>query len=99
MRAARGPSGRARRAESGRAVSARSEVPALRVIDAGTSPDEVAAIVAAVSVALGAGTDAGVDAGEEPSGWITAARLRTRGSGMRRGDWRSSTRLGGRVPT
>jgi hypothetical protein len=72
-----------------------SEVPQLRVIDAGASPEEVAAIVAAVSVALHGGAAEPVD--EAPSAWITASRLKSRRAGVRWGDWRWSDRLGGRV--
>jgi hypothetical protein len=71
-------------------------VPQLRVIDAGASPDEVAAIVAAVSVAVGAATAPA--AVEQPaSAWITASRLKARRAGVRWSDWRRSERLGGRV--
>ena len=74
--------------------------PVLRVVDAGASPEEVAAIVAAVTAALGAGGGApGASAAEAPSGWITASRLHARGAGMRRAEWRWSDRLGGRVRT
>jgi hypothetical protein len=72
----------------------------LRVIDADASPEEVAAIVAAMTAALGAGAaSADVGAGEPRSGWRAASRLRARGVGARRGDWRRSERMGGRVPT
>jgi hypothetical protein len=70
--------------------------PALRVIDASASPEEVAAIVAAVSVALGAG-GAPAPVEEQPPAWITASRLRSRRAGVRWSDWRRSERLGGRV--
>ena len=73
--------------------------PALRVIDASASPEEVAAILAAVTATLGrAGAPEGA-ADAPSSNWRTAARLRARGVGAQRGDWRRSERMGGRVPT
>jgi hypothetical protein len=74
--------------------------PALAVIDAGASPEEVAAIVAAVTAALGSAAAAGGGEADVPtSGWLTAARLRARRAGLQRGGWRWSDRLGGRVTT
>jgi hypothetical protein len=70
----------------------------LRVIDAGASPEEVAAIVAAVTAVFASGAAPA----EEPapvSGWISASRLAARGASASRGDWRRSGRIGGRVPT
>lgn len=75
--------------------------PALRVIDAGASPEEVAAIVAAVTAALGsaaAAPDAAVDA-PPASRWVTTARLQARRAGVRRGEWRRYERIGPRVQT
>jgi Acyl-CoA carboxylase epsilon subunit len=74
------------------------DAPALRVIDAGASPEEVAAIVAAVTAAL-APSAAPVEEPEPVSGWITASRLAARGASASRGDWRRSGRIGGRGPT
>jgi len=72
--------------------------PALQVIDAGASPEEVAAIVAAVTAALAAGTAGEPDA-EPASRWVTMARLRARRVGPQRGEWRLSTRMGSRSRT
>jgi hypothetical protein len=74
--------------------------PRLQVIDAGASPEEVAAILAAVTAALGSAAGGAATGSVEPqSGWRTAARLRARGAGLQRGGWRWSDRLGGRVTT
>jgi hypothetical protein len=73
--------------------------PALQVIDAGASPEEVAAIVAAVTATIGGGGRAPDPSADLPSGWIAASRLHARGAGMRRAEWRWSDRLGGRVRT
>jgi hypothetical protein len=74
--------------------------PALRVVDAGASPEEVAAIVAAVTAALGSAAVSEPEVGTAPiSRWVTAARLRARGAGVRRGEWRRYERIGPRVQT
>ncbi len=75
-----------------------SPTPALRVIDAGASAEEVAAIVAAVTAALASRATA-ADEPEPTSGWIIASRLAARGASASRGDWRRVGRIGGRVPT
>jgi len=67
----------------------------LRVIDADASPEEVAAIVAAVTLVVG-GEEATV-APAPPSPWVGAARLRARRSGLSRGEWRLSGRIGRRA--
>ena len=72
--------------------------PTLRVVGAGASPEEVAAIVAAVTAALASGASP-VAEPEPTSGWITASRLAARRASASRGDWRRSGRIGGRVPT
>ena len=55
-------------------------------IDAGASPEEVAAIVAAVTAALGSGRSRAGDATPtRPSGWITASRLRAAARAQRGG--------------
>jgi gamma-glutamyl:cysteine ligase YbdK (ATP-grasp superfamily) len=85
----------------GAAEAAATGRPALRVIDAGASPEEVAAIVAAVTAALASAAgapDADVDA-SRTSRWVTAARLRARRAGVHRGEWRRSERIGPRVQT
>jgi hypothetical protein len=71
--------------------------PRLQVVDAGASPEEVAAIVAAVTAALGAGSVAGPETEAAVlSPWVQAARLRARRTGTARGSWRLSGRVGGR---
>jgi hypothetical protein len=71
----------------------------LRVIDADASPEEVAAIVAAVTAALAATAGPGGVESEPGSRWVTAARLRARRAGTRRGEWRLSARMGSRART
>jgi len=71
--------------------------PALHVIDADASPEEVAAIVAAVGVVMASGGGTGAEPTVAPmSSWVSAARLRARRSGLSRGDWRLSGRIGRR---
>ena len=69
--------------------------PVLKVIDANASDEEVAAIIAALTVMMPAGAPA-ADAGAPSSHWVTASRLAARRSGMTRGDWRLSGRMGRR---
>lgn len=69
--------------------------PVVKVIDADASEDEVAAIVAALTVALSAGA-AAPDSATPTSHWVAASRLAARRSGMTRGDWRLSGRMGRR---
>jgi hypothetical protein len=78
-----------------------TEGPTLRVVDANASPEEVAAIVAAVSAALASSAAAAAAAvtgsGEPPSRWVQASRLTTRRTGLSRGEWRLSGRIGRRA--
>jgi hypothetical protein len=71
--------------------------PALRVIDASASPEEVAAIVAALGTVLGSEAEAPPVATQPESRWVRAARLRSRRTGATRGEWRLSGRIGRRV--
>jgi hypothetical protein len=72
------------------------EHPRFRVVDASASAEEVAAIVAALTVLTPAGAVG--NAGEaESSRWIMAGRLASRRSGLSRGDWRLSGRIGRRA--
>jgi hypothetical protein len=67
----------------------------LRVITPDATPEEVAAILAAVSAHRGAVSydDGGDDTLHE---WVHAARLQSRRSGLQRGPWRLSGRIGRR---
>ena len=67
----------------------------LRVITPDATPEEVAAILAAVSAHRGVTSydDAGDDTLHE---WVRAARLQSRRSGLQRGPWRLSGRIGRR---
>jgi hypothetical protein len=72
--------------------------PALRVIDASATPEEVAAIVAALGAVLGSGADAPEPVSATPvSRWVHSARLRSRRTGASRGEWRLSGRIGRRA--
>lgn len=71
--------------------------PTLRVVDADATPDEVAAIVAAVGAALASAAAGGPDAAGSGSRWVHAARLSARRSGLSRGEWRLSGRIGRRA--
>ena len=67
----------------------------LRVITPDATPEEVAAILAAVSAYRGAASD------DSPNDdtlheWVRAARLQSRRSGLQRGPWRLSGRIGRR---
>ena len=69
--------------------------PRVRVIDANATPDEVAAIVAALSMMAPA---AGVETTPlATSRWVNAARLTSRRTGLSRGEWRLSGRIGRRA--
>lgn len=73
-----------------------SERPEFLVIDANASDDEVAAIIAALAVLAPASTAA--PTGPRPlSMWVAAPRLASRRSGLSRGDWRVSGRIGRRA--
>ncbi len=70
--------------------------PRFRVVDANASAEEVAAIVAALTLLTPPGA---VDStpGDGPSRWVTASRLASRRSGLSRGEWRLSGRIGRRA--
>jgi hypothetical protein len=69
----------------------------LRVISPEATPEEVAAIVAALGVLRG-GTPAAVP-DESVHEWVRVARLNARRSGLQRGPWRLSGRVGRRPPS
>lgn len=70
--------------------------PVLRVVSPDASDEEVAAIVAAVSM-LTAGR-AGVGGADDTlHEWVRGARLTARRSGLQRGPWRLSGRIGRRA--
>jgi len=70
--------------------------PALRVIDANATDDEVAAIMAALTVVLASGASFASES-EEASRWVRASRLASRRTGLSRGEWRLSGRIGRRA--
>ncbi len=70
--------------------------PTLRVVDPDASPEEVAAIVAAVTAALASPAPTVADR-QPPSRWVHAARLAARRTGLSRGEWRLSGRIGRRA--
>lgn len=71
------------------------DTPRFRVIDANATPEEVAAIVAALSMMA---PEAGGEATPlATSRWVKAARLTSRRSGLSRGEWRLSGRIGRRA--
>jgi len=79
------------------------EPPPLQVISGDATPEEVAAITAAVAVvfaereaAARAAAVAG-DPGDHLSAWVRASRLTARRSGLMRGPWRLSGRIGRRA--
>jgi len=78
-------------------VTADAAAPRLRVVDAHATPEEIAAIVAAV----GALTNRGNGTSERPNDtlheWVHSARLQARRSGLQRGPWRLSGRIGRRA--
>jgi hypothetical protein len=69
--------------------------PVLRVVAPDATEEEVAAILAAVASLqpTAAPADGGVDALHE---WVRSARLSARRSGLQRGPWRLSGRIGRR---
>ncbi|MBK5287843.1 MAG: hypothetical protein JJE46_05180 [Acidimicrobiia bacterium] len=69
--------------------------PMRKVIDANASDEEVAAIIAALTVLMPSG-QAAPESDADASHWVEAARLAARRSGMTRGDWRLSGRIGRR---
>ena len=78
-------------------MTADASAPRLRVVDSHATPEEIAAIVAAV----GALTTGGNGAPEVPDDglheWVHTARLHARRSGLQRGPWRLSGRIGRRT--
>jgi hypothetical protein len=79
------------------------EPPPLQVISGDATPEEVAAITAAVAVVFAereAEARAAVLAdapGDQLSAWVRASRLTARRSGLMRGPWRLSGRIGRRA--
>ncbi len=69
----------------------------LRVVAPDASPDEVAAIVAAVTVVLAPGAPGPAADVVEQSRWVHASRLAARRTGLSRGEWRLSGRIGRRA--
>lgn len=69
--------------------------PVLKVIDANASDEEVAAIIAALTVLMPSGPAAS-EAPGPASYWVEASRRAARRTGMTRGDWRLSGRIGRR---
>jgi len=77
-------------------VSDSATRPALRVIDANATDDEVAAIIAALTAVLASGASAEADLADG-SRWVHASRLASRRTGLSRGEWRLSGRIGRRA--
>ena len=69
--------------------------PVLRVVQPEATDDEVAAILAAVGV-LSVTTTGPVDDDHTLHEWVRSARLGARRSGLQRGPWRLSGRIGRR---
>ncbi|GMU78073.1 MAG: hypothetical protein AMXMBFR46_08690 [Acidimicrobiia bacterium] len=69
--------------------------PVLRVVSADATDEEVAAIVAAVT-ALTARPAAAAPGDDTLHEWVRSARLSAHRSGLRRGPWRLSGRIGRR---
>jgi hypothetical protein len=67
----------------------------LRSISPAATPEEIAAILAAVA-SLEPGPAAGDGADDTLHEWVRAARLRSHRSGLQRGPWRLSGRIGRR---
>ena len=76
--------------------------PVLRVISGDATTEEIAAIIAAFSVlqreqeARTAATDATHPVAGDLEGWVRASRLSARRTGLMRGPWRLSGRIGRR---
>ena len=69
----------------------------LRIVSPGTTPEEVAAIVAAVGAVLAQRRRAvHAQPPESLSGWVSASRLSSRRIGQQRGPWRLAGRIGRR---
>ena len=71
-----------------------NERPQFRVIDANASDEEVAAIIGALATLTPAA--AADNEQSELSMWVAASRLTSRRTGLSRGDWRMSGRIGRR---
>ena len=71
--------------------------PQLRVIAPEASTEEVAAIVAALTVSIARGDGPQDSGAPERSRWVTASRLAARRTGLSRGEWRLSGRIGRRA--
>jgi hypothetical protein len=73
--------------------------PPLQVISGDATPEEVAAITAAVAVVYAerAAVARTAAMGDAPSAWVRASRLTARRSGLMRGPWRLSGRIGRRA--
>ena len=69
----------------------------LRVVAPDASAEEVAAIVAALTLVLAPGAPSPEVDGVEQSRWVQASRLAARRTGLSRGDWRLSGRIGRRA--
>jgi hypothetical protein len=77
----------------------------LRIVSPDATPEEVAAIAAAISAVLAerdaaaraATASAASDRGEGLDAWVRATRLSARRSGLDRGPWRLSGRIGRRA--
>jgi Acyl-CoA carboxylase epsilon subunit len=67
----------------------------LRVVSPEATPEEVAAIIAAIA-SLEAAPAAEADGDDTLHEWVRAARLRSHRSGLQRGPWRLSGRIGRR---
>jgi hypothetical protein len=80
-----------------------SEPPPLQVISGDATPEEVAAITAAIAAVTAereAVARAAVPAtppGDHLNAWVRASRLTARRSGLMRGPWRLSGRIGRRA--
>ena len=73
-----------------------SAPPRLGVINPEATPEEVAAILAAVTALRARSVD--VDEHDDTlHEWVRAARLQSRRSGLQRGPWRLSGRIGRRA--
>ena len=70
--------------------------PVLRVVHPDATDDEVAAILAAVSALSATTVGPGADSDDTLHEWVRSARLGARRSGLQRGPWRLSGRIGRR---
>jgi Acyl-CoA carboxylase epsilon subunit len=75
--------------------------PPLQIVSPDATPEEVAAITAAVAAVLAerqaaAAAAAAVSASGALHEWVRASRLRARRTGLMRGPWRLSGRIGRR---